>query len=144
MSRIDYAKRIIRHIANDDPNILGLFEQYAEEIDDEITWLRKQRELLNQLHAYLIDKDLDEAGEKTAVKLIPKLERSKRIKEAAEAVAKRGDMVVTAEMVGAYLEESRLSLGVKQPNAVIGTVLAADEDFERIDVNKFKYIGVPF
>ena len=45
---------------------------------------------------------------------------------------------VTTLEVLQYIENQRLSLGVKQPHAVIGTVLANAEGFERIARNTFE------
>lgn len=74
------------------------------------------------------------------------VDRPRVIIEAATAIYQRlpaGNKYVHAQAVLEELVDRGLDLGVQQPFAVVGTVLASADDFRRVARNKFEYVG-PF
>ena len=80
------------------------------------------------------------------VDTISPTERPRLIMDTARELGienKAGDDLVKVQEVLQELRGRGFDLGVQQPLAVIGTVLANADDFRKIARNTFEYIGDP-
>ncbi len=117
----------------------------VEQIEAEIAALKRQSEAIRAVVRYLEQTDIIVTREPPSGldAALPK-ERPGLIVEAAVAVWRRlpstsGDCV-KVEAVLQELESARgIDLGVKQPLAVVGTVLARATGFTKVARNTFKY-----
>ena len=77
-----------------------------------------------------------------ALDTVEAAERPRLVMESAIAIFRySGNPLVKVQDVLQQLHERGLDLGVKQPFAVIGTVLANAEDFRKVARNTFEYVG---
>jgi hypothetical protein len=71
-------------------------------------------------------------------------ERSTKIRDAAFALAKLGKYTLTAQDVVDYIRETEgIKFDVKRPASVVGTVLARLEEFQRLEMNQFRFKEMP-
>jgi hypothetical protein len=68
-------------------------------------------------------------------------ERKELVKTTALEVVKTGKMEITGTDVLDALQRKGISLGVARPTSMIGTVLSALKQFNRVEANRFRYIG---
>ena len=114
--------------------------QLLDDINAEVNWLSEQASHISQLAGYLHVK----IGDKSTLTILHKVAKSERptkIREAAMSLVGKGMSRFDSARVVTELEYMGFSLGVKQPSAVIGTVLSKSKDFRRIDKNLFHFEG---
>ena len=100
-------------------------------INDDMADLRRDRKMIDEL--------LGRYG--GAEDEMTPADRSAKVREAAVALGESGTAVVTPTDVLSYLKEKGVEFAVKRPASMVGTVLFQMEEFERLDVNQFKYLG---
>ena len=129
-----------------------LVKDLLEGIRNDIARLQRQESAIKALAVVLredpyVDTSLDPRDPEPGLDTIEPSERSRVIvKAAAEAYESReqyyqtatGKPYIKTEEVLNHLNEQGLSLGVQNPLAVIGTVLASADGFARIAKNTFE------
>jgi len=71
-------------------------------------------------------------------------ERSTKIREAALALVRSGKYTLSAQDVVDYIRETEgVTFDVKRPASVAGTVLARLDEFERLEMNRFRFKQSP-
>ena len=120
--------------------------ELLQQIDAEIKRLRNQADAISALGIYLRDNSnvVEVLGPKHAPVLdtLKVSERSRLIVETAIALWQRlpsGNDLVKVQHVLQEMNSNGLDLGVQQPLAVIGTVLARADGFTKIARNTFEY-----
>lgn len=69
-------------------------------------------------------------------------ERSAKVREAVLALVEKGQKVITPQDVVGYLaEEENIAFDVKRPASLVGTILSNMDSFERLEKNKFRFLG---
>ena len=144
----DYYEELISLAASGDPRAVSVqANEFAREINAEISNLRQQFDYVIHMRDYLVTKIADEIDSEPVeeeveeeMKEIPRIERSGHIRGAALELVREGFRKVSAQMVQDTLAKMRYSLGVQQPNAVIGTVLSRAPEFKRTDANEFEFV----
>ena len=69
-------------------------------------------------------------------------ERSAKVRDAALALAANGQTVLKAQDVVDYMKNSEgIEFDVKRPASLVGTVLNQLAEFERVEMNQFKFKG---
>lgn len=106
-------------------------DRLIEEIEEEISQLRKQltlvREMVNPYRDAVSEDGLNSA------------QRGDRIRTAVFAIIGAGSSgIVTTEDVLAHLKEHDKEISVKRPASVTGTVMARMKELERISPGKFR------
>ena len=117
-------------------------EILLEKIAEEIRGLQSQRTTITALMQHL-----EVSGARTTLQYemfesVRAPDRPQVILDAAAAVveAASGGLVVNVQEVLAELQRRDLNLGVKQPLAVIGTVLSRSEHYDKIARNMFQRV----
>lgn len=121
-----------------------LGEQLINEIELERYSLEMQSIAITGLRHHLSTQGRFPTVDKrqTALDTVRSTERPRLIMEAAEALYRHsGNALVKVQDVLQHLNLKGLDLGVKQPFAVIGTVLASAEEFRKVARNTFEYVG---
>ncbi len=119
--------------------------ELLQEIDAEFDRLKNQLSAITALGTYLQDTANVEASDLNHDPHFDTVETSERprlIVEAALAVWRRlppSNELVKVQCVLEELHSQGLDLGVKQPFAVIGTVLSSADRFTKIARNTFEY-----
>ena len=112
-------------IRSEASNLLG-------EIQDDIGRLNREAKLIRELVARY-------GG---AADSMSSTERSEKVRHAALALAKSGKNEVTAQEVIQYLADTEgVVFAIKRPASMAGTILSQMEQFERVEMSRFKYIG---
>ena len=127
-------------------------KRLLKEIESAFAYLRRQESAINALGSVLqehanVDTTAEPVESTPGLDTIEPSERSRLITEAATEVwgaqqdswggAERN--LVSIQSVLEALNNKGLDLGVKQPFAVIGTVLASADGFKKIARNTFEY-----
>ena len=119
--------------ANDPVALREAAQKTLKEIQDDIGLLNKDKAFIRNLLARYggAEDNLDSKG------------RTAKVLEAGRALARNGQVTISAQDVIDYLEETQgLRLSVGKPASVAGTILAsAKSEFERLEAGKFKFIG---
>lgn len=68
-------------------------------------------------------------------------ERREMVVRMAIELASAGEPKVTAEEIMLALDEASVTLGIARPTTMIGAVLSAHDDFERVGKGEFRYTG---
>ena len=115
-----------------------------EDIDTAFTSLRTQAVVIRSLTRHLLDTGevAEHVEPEPGLDAIEASERPRLIVGAAIDIWNRKpaeDITVTGDEVLDELTRKGLDLGVKQPIAVIGTVLASGDGFKKIARNTFEY-----
>ena len=137
----DYVKEIVQLAAEDEEAAFNHHGELVLEINQVIRNLEYQREAITSLGTYLRLKVLGEEEVDPVMEDIAPGQRSLMIRSRAQCLVQAGEKVITPQQVLDELSKDNLSLGVQQPTAVIGTVLASRREFRRIGENLFQYIG---
>ena len=115
--------------------------ELLQQIDAEFNRLRNQAEVINALGIYL--RDTSEVEDLTPrLDTVEMSERPRLIVEAAIALWRHlppGNNLVKVQHVLQEMNSNGLDLGVQQPLAVIGTVLARADGFTKVARNTFEY-----
>ncbi len=136
----DYVGELIKLVGKDEEQAYKLAEQFLEKLQAEI---QERRALIDSVENFrrMLTPRLVEREFSPTTQVVPRIERPDRIREVALELVSMGDNVVTTRGILARLKNRGFDLGVKQPYAVVGTVLSRLNEFKRVDVNTFEYIG---
>ena len=123
--------------------------ELLKEIEADFDRLKNQMSAINALRAYLQDSGNLEASTPVTnpdFDTVEPSERPRLIVNAAQVVwRQQPDNLVKVQWVLDELNTRGLDLGVRQPLAVIGTVLASADGFTKIARNTFEYdADLPF
>ena len=143
----DYYLEIIQVVPDDPRAAYRLADEAQVEIREEMSLLSQQLGHLDDLMKYLMPKVVaDFVDQPDDWDYIEPVNRASYIQDAALDLINQGQTRVTVQEVRDFLDDKRLHLGVSQPNAVIGTVLARSAHFRKVDVNVFDYVpdDLPF
>lgn len=154
----NYYSELFQLVAHDEDAAYQKAGAILAEIQREAKWLEHQRSLVAHMHSFLGAMRAERAGPKplgvagvtapddyVSVTTTPPPgtvapnTRSERIKNIALALAQGGLWDLDTQMVLNEMTAEGLSLGVRQPLSVIGTVLASMDDFERVGPNLFRF-----
>ena len=119
--------------------------ELLQQIDSEFNRLRNQSEIISALGIYLRGTGKVEDRTPTLTPHLDTIETAERprlIVEAALALWRRmppGNDLIKVQDVLQEMNSQGLEMGVKQPFAVIGTVLARADGFKKIARNTFEY-----
>lgn len=103
-----------------------------DEIQEDIARLTREAKLIRELVARY-------GGSKDSM---TSTERSEKVRQAAIALARSGKSEVTVHEVIEYLADREgVVFAVKRPASMAGSILAQMEQFERVAMGRFKYIG---
>ena len=140
----DFVREIMGAWTEEGPQAAyDLADQLLAEIDSQSRRLAKQAEAIKALESHLLESG--DVKERKPVLVGPGLdvvepsERPRLITDAALRHLSGRSGTVTGDEVLMKLAEQGLDLGVKQPYAVVGTVLAQADNFTRIARNTFEY-----
>ncbi len=113
-----------------------------EKIAEEIRGLQSQRTTITALMQHLEVSGARTTPQYEMFESVRAPDRPQVILDAAAAVveAASGGLVVNVQEVLAELQRRDLNLGVKQPLAVIGTVLSRSEHYDKIARNMFQRV----
>ena len=113
-----------------------------EKIAEEIRGLQSQRTTITALMQHLEVSGARTTPQYQMFESVRVPDRPQVILDAAAAVveAASGGLVVNVQEVLAELQRRDLNLGVKQPLAVIGTVLSRSEHYDKIARNMFQRV----
>ena len=116
--------------------------KYLETIAEEIRGLQGQRITVTALMQHLEVSGARTTPQYEMFESVRAPDRPQVILDAAAAVveAASGGLVVNVQEVLAELQRRDLNLGVKQPLAVIGTVLSRSEHYDKIARNMFQRV----
>ena len=127
--------------------------QLIRDLRDDVALLKRQESAIQALGAVLrehpaVDSSADPADSEPGLDVVEPSERSRMIinaavkcfyqRERSPLTATRTNHVSTQEVLD-YLRGQGLDLGVQQPLAVIGTVLANADGFDKIARNTFEF-----
>ena len=117
-------------------------EILLEKIAEEIRGLQSQRTTITALMQHLEVSGARTTPQYQMFESVRVPDRPQVILDAAAAVveAASGGLVVNVQEVLAELQRRDLNLGVKQPLAVIGTVLSRSEHYDKIARNMFQRV----
>ena len=117
-------------------------EILLEKIAEEIRGLQSQRTTITALMQHLEVSGARTTPQYEMFESVRAPDRPQVILDAAAAVveAASGGLVVNVQEVLAELQRRDLNLGVKQPLAVIGTVLSRSEHYDKIARNMFQRV----
>ena len=141
----DYVRKLMDAWTNDGEQVAyDLAPKLLKEISIAYNSLKTQSEVIRSLIQHLVDtgKVTELAEPKPGLDTIEESERPRLITEAAFAIWRENppqDLTVTGQEVLTALNNNRLDLGVKQPLAVIGTVLASANGWTKVARNTFEY-----
>lgn len=119
--------------------------ELLREIETEFDRLRNQASLIDALGAYLRDTaelEIPDSNRPPRLQAGEISERHKLIVEAALALWRRlppGNNLIRVEQVVQELARQGIKLDVQQPHAVVGTVLARADGFNKISRSVFEY-----
>jgi hypothetical protein len=68
-------------------------------------------------------------------------DRTALVKQTALELAKAGNLEISTNDVLDALHRKGITLDVKRPTSMIGTVLKAMPEFKRLEMNRFQYVG---
>ena len=118
--------------------------ELLQAIEAEFDRLRNQASLIDAFGAYLrdtADVELPSPNPLPRLNMAEISERPRLIVEAAVALWRRlppGNKLIRVREVLQELDSQGIDLGVQQPLAVIGTVLAKDDGFHKVGRNVFE------
>ncbi len=140
----DYVREMMdRWTVEGDQAAYDLGDVLLRQIDAEFDRLRNQAALINALGAYLQDSGMIETSDSTpSLEPVEASERPRVIIEAAQALWRRlppGNNLIRVQHVLDEMTIAGFDLGVQQPLAVIGTVLARADGFTKVARNTFEY-----
>ena len=142
----DYVKNMMEMLMTEgEQAAYYLGPELLQEIDAEFNRLRNQAEVINAFGIYLRDTGRVEVLDPNSVPRLDTVEMSERPKlivEAALALWRRlppGNNLIRVQHVLQELNKQGIDLGVQQPFAVVGTVLARADGFMKISRNTFAY-----
>ena len=117
--------------------------ELLKEASDEIRGLRKQHTAITTLMNHLQESGAQTPQPIPSPETLGATSRPQAILKAAEAVMTKTPegLIVKVPDVLAELERQHLALGVKQPLAVIGTVLSRSKRYRKETRNTFHAIG---
>lgn len=133
MARVkDRLRPLYRHLGDGNvSSALQLGESLVKELEEEISAKRKQITVIRDILAPHKDAV-------TADGLTP-AERGEQVRQAALALIDKGYEIVTTDDILEYLrDEHEITLDVKRPGSVVGTVLKKMKELERIDTGRFR------
>ena len=116
----------------DSAKIRSEASKLLDEIQEEISRLNREARLIREL----VGRYGGSADSMTST------ERSAKVRHAALALAQSGKSEVSPQDVLVYLSETEgVVFAVKRPASMAGTILSSMEQFERIGMGRFKYLG---
>ena len=137
----DYVREMMKvWEADGDQRAYDLTAKLLEDIKDESDRLKRQAGAITAFELYLLDSgNIKERTAREGWDKVKPSERPREITTAAFLCLGRRSGTVTVDEVFTALSNQGLDLGVQQPHAVIGTVLAKAEGFTKVARNKFEY-----
>ena len=143
----DYVREMMDVWTNDgDQAAYDLGAKLLQEIESEISSLRTQSAAVSALGLHLQDAGSVNVVEKETrtLDIVQSSERPRLILDAAQNIGwlNQGKLVKVHDVLN-ELNGRGLDLGVKQPLAVIGTVLARSNSFTKVARNTFEYHSNP-
>ena len=121
-----------------------LSQKLLSDIENMVNDLRKQSVAIKALEQHLISLGVKPRPQAPNLDIVSHRERPRLIIEAATSLWRKlpdGEDLIKVQDVLEELNGRGLDLGVRQPMAVIGTVLSNSNDFRKIARNTFEYVG---
>lgn len=129
----DRVKALFEVLANSDvTKVREEGERILSQIQEDISALHRDAKIVREL--------LGRYG--GAEDLLTPRGRSAKVREAALALVQGGRQELTAQDVIDHLIESQgIEFDVRRPASMAGTILSQMNEFERVAMNRFKYVG---